>query len=76
MIAHVIADGVVVNTVEVDSLDVMPGLIEANIGGIGWFWDGENLTPPAPEPAPPPPTKEYLLAQLQALQAQITALGE
>lgn len=45
----------------------------------GWFWDGENVTePPAPEPAPPPPppTKEELLAQLQALQAQITALGE
>lgn len=31
---------------------------------------------PIPEPAPPaPPTKEELLAQLQALQAQIEALG-
>jgi hypothetical protein len=43
----------------------------------GWLWDGETVSePPAPEPAPPPaaPTKEELLAQLQALQAQIMAL--
>jgi hypothetical protein len=49
MRAHVIADGVVVNTIEVDSLDAMPSLIEANVGAIGWVWDGENLTPPAPD---------------------------
>lgn len=30
---------------------------------------------PTPEPAPATPTKEELLAQLQALQAQIEALG-
>jgi hypothetical protein len=44
----------------------------------GWLWDGENVfEPSAPEPTPaPPPTKEELLAQLQALQAQIIALGE
>lgn len=44
----------------------------------GWLWDGENVSePPAPEHIPvPPPTKEELLAQLQALQAQIEALGE
>jgi hypothetical protein len=45
----------------------------------GWFWDGENVSEPsAPEPipAPPPPTKEELLAQLQALQAQIIALED
>jgi hypothetical protein len=45
----------------------------------GWFWDGENVSePPAPEPilVPPPPTKEELLAQLQALQAQIETLEE
>lgn len=29
---------------------------------------------PTPAPTSPPPTKEELLAQLQALQAQITAL--
>jgi hypothetical protein len=44
----------------------------------GWLWDGENVSaPPAPEPIPvPPPTKEELLAQLQALQTQIIALEE
>lgn len=44
----------------------------------GWLWDGEVASePPAPsEPDPILPTKEELLAQLQALQAQITALGE
>jgi|LakMenEpi03Aug12_release.lakeMendotaPanAssembly.Ray.scaffolds.fasta_scaffold208188_2 hypothetical protein len=45
----------------------------------GWLWDGETASePPAPEPAPPPPppTKEELLTQLQALQAQIIALGD
>ena len=44
----------------------------------GWLWDGETVSePPAPEPeTEPTPTKEELLAQLQALQAQIIALGE
>jgi hypothetical protein len=45
----------------------------------GWLWDGETVTePPAPEFAPPPapPSKEELLAQLQALQTQIEAIEE
>jgi hypothetical protein len=49
MRAHVVENGVVVNTIEVDSLDVIPGLIDGDIGGIGWVWNGENLTPPAPD---------------------------
>ena len=51
MRAHQIQNGVVINTIEVDSLDVIPGLIEATEGSIGWLWDGESLT--APPPAPP-----------------------
>ena len=54
MRAHILENGVVTNTIEVDSLDVMPGLIEGDIGGIGGLWDGKVLTPP-PEPAPPVP---------------------
>lgn len=77
MRAHVIENGVVVNTIEVDSLDFMPGLVEATEGGIGWLFDGQTYTDPNPpvatEPAPAP-TKEQLLAQLQAIQAQIQAL--
>jgi hypothetical protein len=49
MRAHIVENGVVVNTIEVDSLDAIPGLIDGDIGGIGWLWDGENLTPPAPD---------------------------
>jgi hypothetical protein len=43
----------------------------------GWTFDGTNFTaPPIPEPptVPAAPTKEELLAQLQAIQAQIQAL--
>ena len=49
MRAHIVENGVVVNTIEVDSLDAIPGLIDGDIGGIGWLWDGENFTPPAPD---------------------------
>lgn len=46
---------------------------------IGWVYDGSTFTAPeivvvTPEPAPPAPTKEELLAQLNALSAQIQAL--
>lgn len=78
----VIEDGMVVNTVIADADYAasqgwisMPDAVE-----IGWSYiDGEFVDErPKPEPAPMPtaPTKEELLAQLQALQAQITALGE
>lgn len=77
MKAHQIKNGVVVNTIEVETLDVLPNLIEATEGGIGWSFDGTNWTAPPPPPSvpePSSPTKEELLAQLQALQAQINAL--
>lgn len=32
--------------------------------------------PPAPQPAPPPPTRAELMARLDAIAAQIAALGE
>jgi len=44
----------------------------------GWTFDGTNFAPP-PEPTPivasAEPTKEELLAQVQALTAKINALG-
>jgi hypothetical protein len=77
MRAHIIENGVVVNTIEVDSLNFMPGLVEANEGSIGWLFDGQTFTNPNPpvavEPAPAP-TKEQLLAELQALTSKIQAL--
>ena len=38
MRAHQVENGVVVNTIEVDSLDFMPNLVEATEGGIGWSY--------------------------------------
>ncbi len=46
MKAHVIEDGVVVNTIEVDSLDFMPDLVEATEGGIGWSHLRGSFTAP------------------------------
>jgi hypothetical protein len=49
MRAHIIKDGVVANTIEVESLDFMPGLIDASNGGsVGDSWDGATFTKPAP----------------------------
>lgn len=78
MKAHVITDGKVTNTIIVDSLDFMPGLVEATSGGIGWdYINGEFVdTQPAtlkPEPVPEP-TKDQLLAEVLALLAKIEAL--
>lgn len=50
MRAHVIADGEIVNTVEVESLAVLPGLVAAQGNeGIGWSYDGHVFTAPAPD---------------------------
>lgn len=47
MRAHVVENGVVTNTVEVASLDFLPGLVDASLGGgIGWVWDGQSFAPP------------------------------
>lgn len=75
MRAHVIENGVVVNTIEVESLDFMPGLVDAeNEGSIGdTYENGQFIKPPAP-PAEPAPTKEQLMAELAALTAKIQAL--
>jgi hypothetical protein len=50
MKAHVIENGVVTNTIEVESLDFMPGLVEATEGGIGWTYANGVFTRPAANP--------------------------
>jgi hypothetical protein len=57
MRAHVIENGVVTNTIVVDSLDVFPNLIDADIGGtIGDLWDGTSFSKP-PKDIPAEETK-------------------
>lgn len=47
MRAHVINGGKIVNTVEVESLGVLPGLVAAQGNeGIGWSYDGHSFTAP------------------------------
>ena len=47
MKAHVIENGLVTNTIEVDSLDFMPNLVEATEGGIGWSYADGIFAAPA-----------------------------
>ena len=74
----IIAKGVVINIAVADpEFAAQQGWIECPEGvGIGWAYDGQTATPPVeiPQPEPTPPTKEELLAQLNALAAQIQAL--
>jgi hypothetical protein len=62
MRAHLIENGVVVNTIEVKSLDYMPGLVEATEGGIGWTYANGMFT--APEPA------NFLIEQAKYIREQ------
>jgi hypothetical protein len=57
MRAHVVEDGMVVNTIEVDTLDHPTlHLIDGTVGGIGWRIVGGTPVPPdaSPRPAPVP----------------------
>lgn len=73
----IIENGVVTNVV-VASADIATqnGWVQCDHGGPGWTYaNGVFTEPPRVEPPPAPkPTKEELLAQLQALQTQIQAL--
>lgn len=54
MQAHVIENGVVVNTIMVNTLADLPGLdlIDGSVGGIGWLVvDGAVVPPPVPPPS-------------------------
>jgi hypothetical protein len=79
MKAHVVENGIVVNTILVDSLDFMPNLVaDDGKAGIGWSYvDGvfTDITEPPITLPPATPTKEELLAQLQELQIQINSLA-
>ncbi len=68
MRAHVIENGVVVNTIEVESLDFMPGLVEATEGSIGdTYENGEFIKPQPPQPSPEEIQQEIVTATQQRL---------
>jgi hypothetical protein len=73
----IIENGVVVNVVVAEAEYAQSqGWIECPTAGPGWTYADGVFTAPvvvAPEPAPAP-TKEQLLAQLNAIAAQIQAL--
>lgn len=73
----IVENGVVTNVVVADAkMAASHGWIECPQGGPGWLYaNGVFTEPPRVEPPPAPkPTKEELLAQLQALQQQIQSL--
>lgn len=68
MRAHIIENGVVVNTVIVDSLDSLPNLIDGSVGGVGWSYvDGQLLPPPEEVKAPEQIKQEITDATSQRL---------
>lgn len=78
MRAHIIEGGNVVNTIEVESLDFMPGLVDASKGGaIGDLWDGQKFTKPEPVvvvPASVTPRQGRAILIKRGHMAQVQAL--
>jgi len=73
----IIENGLVANVVVADAeFAAQNGWIACPDAGPGWKYDGAAFTEPDPVviEAAPAPTKEQLLAQLNALSAQIQAL--
>ena len=70
MQAHVIENNIVINTIEVDSLDFMPNLVEAPLGtGIGWSYiNGIFIN----ENKPVIDDKAKIKSDIAALEATIT----
>ena len=47
MRAHIVENGIVTNTIEVELLDTLPNLLDASLGGtIGDLWDGTSFSSP------------------------------
>lgn len=76
----IIENDVTVNVVIADAeYAAQQGWVACPDAGPGWTYANGVFTAPVmvepePIPVPPAPTKEELLAQLQAIQAQIQAL--
>jgi len=76
----VIENGKVINAVvaEADYATTQSWVVLSDGAGIGWDYTNGQFVDNRPVPevvVPPAPTKEQLLAELQALTAKINALG-
>ena len=75
----IIENGKVVNAVVAEAdYAATQGWIELTNGAIGWDYTNGQFVDNRPVPVeivPPAPTKQELLAELQALTAKINALG-
>lgn len=76
MQAHIIKNGVVVNTILATVAEAQTAYpdatcIDASTGGIGWLWDGQTLAPP---PSPVFPLSRAQAAGLQQIDADVDAL--
>ena len=63
MKAHIITDGKITNTIEIESLTAVPGLnlLDASLGGtMGDLWDGSVFT------TPPPPADTHTYQEKRA----------
>ena len=62
MRAHIIENGIVTNTIEVESLDFLPNLVSAESGGtIGDRYENGEFLSPLPEP----PSDDELFSRLR-----------
>lgn len=75
MRAHIVSDGVVVNTIIIDSLDDFPDALDADLlgGGIGWLWDGRTLMPP---PGPQKTPQEIRIEITTAVQERLDIFAQ
>jgi len=71
MRAHVIENNKVVNTIEVESLNFLPNLIDGTVGGIGWSYVNGQLIEPEPTPEPTPTSITPRQARLKLLEADL-----
>lgn len=79
MKAAIVKDGIVVNLIVVESLDVLPGIIDGSEAHIGDAWDGVQFTraeQPVTPPEKPRMTEEEKEALLLAQSEMITLLYE
>lgn len=76
MKAHIVTDGVITNTIEVDSLDALGDavtLIAADTGQVGWLIVDGVITEPPTKPALVPPSVTMRQARLALHAAGLLA---